>query len=103
MRKWAAAVESNPYLRNALDPGEAAVIQLALNEGVKVVCIDESVGRRLARLSGLSVTGSIGVLLRARKEGHLPSVRAALERMQAHGIWLSNTVITFALRESGEA
>ena len=103
LRKWAAAVESNPYLRNALDPGEAAVIQLALDEGVQVVCIDEPMGRRRARLSGLSVTGSIGVLLRARKEGHLPSVRAALERMQAHGIWLSNTVITFALRESGEA
>ena len=60
-------------------------------------------GRRLARLSGLTVTGSIGVLLRARKAGRLPSVRAAMERMQAHGIWLSDPVITFALRESGEA
>ena len=54
-------------------------------------------------MSGLTVTGSIGVLLRARKEGRLPSVRAAMERMQAHGIWLSDPVITFALRESGEA
>ena len=60
-------------------------------------------GRRLARLSGLTVTGSIGVLLRARKEDRLPSVRAAMERMQAHGIWLSDPVITFALRDSGEA
>ena len=60
-------------------------------------------GRRLARLSGLTVTGSIGVLLRARKEGRIPSVRAAMERMQAHGLWLSETVIAFALRASGDA
>jgi predicted nucleic acid-binding protein len=69
---------------------------------VSRVCIDEPVGRRLARLSGLSVTGSIGVLLRARKEGKLPSVRQAIERMRSHGIWLSESVVTFALRESRE-
>jgi len=103
LRKWPVDVEPNPLLRNALDKGEGAVIQLALNERVELVCIDEPVGRRLARLSGLTLTGSVGVLVRARKEGKLPSVRAAMERMRAQGIWLSEFVITFALRESGEA
>jgi predicted nucleic acid-binding protein len=59
-------------------------------------------GRRLARLSGLTVTGSIGVLLRARKEGKIVSVRPVLDRMRSHGIWLSSSVVAFALRESGE-
>jgi len=58
-----------PVLLNTLDKGEAAVIQLALDENVETVCIDEAAGRRMARLYDLSVTGSIGVLLRARSEG----------------------------------
>ena len=102
LRKWPAPVEPIPLLRNALDKGEAAVIQLAINEGVSHVCIDEPVGRRLARLSGLTVTGSIGVLLRARKEGKVASVREVMQRMRAQGIWLSESVVAFALRESGE-
>lgn len=48
----------DPLLANSLDVGEAAVIQLALNEQVSTVAIDETVGRRVAKLSGLKLTGS---------------------------------------------
>jgi len=102
IRGWPAPVIPMPLLRNSLDKGEAAVIQLALNEGITHVCIDEPVGRRLARLCGLNVTGSVGVLLRARREGRIASMRQTVDRMRAHGIWLSESVIAFALRESGE-
>jgi predicted nucleic acid-binding protein len=57
-----------PYLQNSLDRGEASVIQTALQQGIKLVCIDETVGRRVARLSNLSVTGSIGILLKAKSK-----------------------------------
>ena len=39
------------YLANALDRGEAAVIATALDRGIRLVCIDETVGRRMARLA----------------------------------------------------
>ena len=42
-----------PFLRNALDLGEASVIQLALDEDIHTVCIDEPMGRRVARMNGL--------------------------------------------------
>jgi predicted nucleic acid-binding protein len=51
------------------DLGEASVIQLAVNENIRTVCIDEAVGRRIARLNGLCLTGSIGVLLQAKRKG----------------------------------
>ena len=54
LRKQSTPVEISPLLINSLDRGEAAVIQLAINEGIQTVCIDETVGRRVARLSGLS-------------------------------------------------
>jgi predicted nucleic acid-binding protein len=67
-----------------------------------LVAIDETVGRRFARLSGLTVTGSIGILLRAKTLGYPLSITEAIRRMQQRGIWLSAKVVEFALREAGE-
>jgi len=92
-----------PVLRNTLDRGEAAVIQLALDQNIQTVVIDEAAGRRVARLNGLNVTGSVGILLRARSEGHPFSMREAIDRMTAQGIWLSDQVVAFALQEAGES
>ena len=102
LKKWPASIEINSFLANSLDRGEASVIQLALNEKIQTVCIDEPVGRRIARLSGLSLTGSIGILIRAQKEGHLPSLRPVIERMRKNGVWLSERVVSFALQQVGE-
>lgn len=98
-----APVEISAFLKHTLDRGEAAVIQLALFEGVDTVCIDEAVGRRIARLNGLAVTGSIGILLRAKREGHPLSIRTAVERMRSRGIRLGAQVVSFALNEAGES
>ncbi|WP_295437940.1 hypothetical protein [uncultured Thiodictyon sp.] len=86
-----------PYLRNTLDRGEASVIQTALDLQIPLVCIDESVGRRVARLSGLTLTGSIGVLIKARQRGYDVCIPQALERMREHAIWLSADVVRYAL------
>jgi predicted nucleic acid-binding protein len=93
----------SPLLRNALDAGEAAVIHTALAEGIGTVCIDEQVGRRVARLHGLLLTGSLGVLIRARREGHPVVVRECIERMQARGIRFGSQVVQAALTQAGEA
>jgi len=61
-------LELLPYLQNTLDRGEASVIQTALRLGINLVCIDETIGRRVARLSNLTVTGAIGVLLKAKSK-----------------------------------
>lgn len=89
----------SPFLKNSLDIGEASVIQLALDKGIQTVCIDEIVGRRIARLNNLALTGSIGILIRAHKEGYVFSMRDAIKNMQTRGIWLSENVISVALRE----
>ncbi len=102
LKKQRMPVELLPFLKNSLDRGEAAVIQSALELGVRTVCIDETVGRRVARLSGLNVTGSIAVLLRTWREGNRFSMREAIHRMQQHGIRLSARVIDFALTQTGE-
>ena len=102
LKKQSVPVNISPILLNYLDIGEASVIQLALNKNISTVCIDEAVGRRIARLSGLAVTGSIGILLRAKKEGYPLSIKTAIEKMLNHNIRLSQRVIDFALKEAGE-
>ncbi len=92
----------SPFLLNSLDLGEASVIQLALNEHIQTVCIDESAGRRVARLSGLSITGTIGILLRIHQEGYPIDIKQAIDRMIVRGIRLSETIINFALQQTGE-
>jgi len=91
-----------PLLANSLDVGEAAVVQLALNQQIQTVCIDEPRGRRFARLSGLSVTGSIGILLHAKREGYPLNISQAILRMKEKGIWLSERVKAFALEHVDE-
>ncbi|MBP9685906.1 MAG: DUF3368 domain-containing protein [Rhodoferax sp.] len=94
-----AEVSLQPFLRNSLDRGEASVIQTAMNMGLPLVCIDETAGRRIARLCALEVTGSVGILLKARRLGFEISIPVALQRMQAQGIWLSDQVVKFALAQ----
>jgi predicted nucleic acid-binding protein len=103
LQKQSSPLKISPFLFNSLDLGEASVIQLALNNNISTVCIDEAVGRRIARLSGLAVTGSMGILLRAKREGYPLSIKTAIQKRLNHNIRLSQTVIDFAVKESGES
>ncbi|MDA3938081.1 MAG: DUF3368 domain-containing protein [Spirochaetia bacterium] len=99
LEKWSKPLTITPFLRNALDLGEASVIQLALDENISTVCIDESMGRRIARLNGLRLTGSIGILIRAKQNGFDFSMLEVINRMKSQGIYLSQKIIDFALQE----
>jgi predicted nucleic acid-binding protein len=83
------------YLNNTLDRGEASVIQAALEWGIGRVCIDEKVGRRIARLNSLKVTGSIGILAKARQQGYQLDTDEVLARLRNHGIWLGKEIEQF--------
>jgi len=52
--KRVTATTLPPLLQSTLDAGEAAVIAPATSEGIATVAIDETVGRRVGRLHGLS-------------------------------------------------
>lgn len=78
-----SALKPETYL---LGPGEAAAISLAQEIGAKVVLIDERQGAKLARSTGLLVTGTLGVLEGGATRGlvSLADSLAALERTNYH-------------------
>lgn len=90
-----------PFLRNSLDKGEAAVIQSAVAHGLGLVCIDEKMGRRIARLHGLAVTGSVGILVKAKQLGFPLDTTEAITRLHRHGIWLGRDVEQFLQNANG--
>ena len=82
-----------PSLLDMLDIGEAAVIHTALTEGITTVAIDELKGRRVARLHGLQVTGSLGMLVILHRQRAIPSIEQAIQRIQDKEIFLSERII----------
>lgn len=85
-----------------LDTGEASVIANANLNHIDTVAIDEKSGRRLARIHGLRVTGSLGILLKAKKQNMIPSLSDCITRMRHHGIWIAEDLVANSLREAGE-
>ena len=93
----------DPLLCEELDIGEAEAITLAVELGRICVLLDEHRGRRIAaRVYGLEVRGTLGVLTDARRRGLLPALRPTLERLVQGGIFLSPKLIDDALRTVGE-
>lgn len=72
-----------------LDPGELSAIQYALTQENALLLIDEKKGRRVAQQLGISITGVVGILIRAKQEGLIQSGREELDKLQADGFWIS--------------
>jgi len=56
--KYTQPITISPLLRNSLDLGEASVIELALQHGISLVCIDEAAGRANCAFIGVRPYGN---------------------------------------------
>jgi len=88
-----------PLIRATLDEGEAAVIQLALEQRWKCVCLDELRGRRMAKAVGLEVVGVLGLLGRAKRDGLIPALAPFTERLVAVGARYHPDLLARMIRE----
>jgi predicted nucleic acid-binding protein len=102
LRQVPLVTPPSPALLAGLDLGEAAVIQLALDTGVRTVAIDEWKGRRAALAAGLRVTGSLGLLGRAKAEGLIPELKPLIEKAVDAGIWYNRELVQAFLEAAGE-
>ena len=76
-----------------IDKGEAETIILANEIDADLVIIDEILGRFHAKNSNLKITGTLGVLLKAKNSGHIQKIRPLLIELRDKGIWLSGKLI----------
>lgn len=66
-----------------LHRGEAEAIALAADVKADIVIIDEQEGRQFAKQAGLTVTGTLGILLRAKKTGLISSLKLEIQALRA--------------------
>jgi len=85
-----------------LERGEAEVIALAQEQNADLVVIDERLARRHAKRLGMQLTGTLGVLLRAKQLGLVDAVGPCIEQLRQGGIRLGEDLITEVLRLAGE-
>lgn len=91
-----------PHILLELDWGEKATILAAQEHHADLVLIDEKLGRNVAEYLGLRVSGTLGVLLRAKRVNIIPSFRQAANSMCEQGIFFQSKLIERLAATVGE-
>jgi hypothetical protein len=101
-----SAVESatGVLLEHELDRGEAQALSCAKASGADLVLLDEREGRKWARRLQIPAVGTLGILLRAKHEGRLLSLKTAMEELtRNYGFAISPVLLDRALIQVGES
>ncbi|MFA4828418.1 MAG: DUF3368 domain-containing protein [Thermodesulfovibrionales bacterium] len=90
------------YLLTDIDDGEAEVIVLAEELKAKTVIMDDRLGRRLAKLRGLNIIGTLRVLVSAKEKGMITEIKPLIKQIKEAGFWISDDVQKAILQQSKE-
>jgi predicted nucleic acid-binding protein len=95
------SLSSRSYLFD-LDDGEAETLILAQEKQANLVIIDEKCGRRYAQILNIPLTGTIGVLLKAKEKGLIGAICPFLKDLCAKQSWINPDLMEKALSMAGE-
>ena len=90
------------FLLEMVDHGEAETIAFALENEVDVLLLDDKDARKIARSFGLRVTGTLGLLLLAKRKGLISQIAPYVEELRRNGFRISEEVVKRVLKEAGE-
>ncbi len=89
-------------LEMQIDKGESSAIALALEMTDCTIILDDYKARKIADKLGLKFTGTIGVIIRAKLNGIIPSIKPILEKVKKTDFRLSPEIELLALKEANE-
>lgn len=85
-----------------LDKGEASVIELAIETPGSTIILDDLKARTVAQKLGIEITGTIGVIVKAKQNGVISSIKPYLDKIRKNGFHLTDEIEKQALLISGE-
>jgi predicted nucleic acid-binding protein len=85
-----------------IDKGESSAIALALETPNSTVILDDYKARKVANQLGINFTGTIGVIIKAKLKGIIPSIKPFLEKIRQTNFRLSIEIELQALKEAEE-
>ena len=89
-------------LEASLDRGEASAIAYAIEQSDCLLIIDDHKGRKYAEQLGIKITGTLGVIVDAKLNGLINSVKPLLERIKATDFRLTADLERRTLEKSNE-
>lgn len=96
-------ISRNPRVADGLGAGETEALSLVLASTDALVILDDLLARRQAKALGLLMTGSLGILLEARRRGLIERIAPILDQMVMQGIYISPELRTQVLRDADES
>lgn len=90
-------------LVSSLGPGEREVIALGLESPDPLIILDDLPARRHADFLGLKMTGTLGIILKAKELGYIEKVVSFLDKLDELHFRLDRKTRLSALKLSGES
>jgi len=82
--------------------GEADSIALAIELKSDLLLVDDLKARRFAKINGLEIIGTLGILLLAKKRKLLDQIKPLLNHLIENNIRISEKLIAMTLKAAGE-
>ena len=87
----------NRVLEWGLGAGESSVLGAALESEGRVAVLDDAEARKCAVTLGVPLIGTLGIVIRAKLLGLVPSATELLKALQTAGLYLDDSTISNAL------
>ena len=83
--------------KTQLHDGEVEVMILPKDKNVDIVIIDDANAKRPAKYLKLSVMGTLGVLIKAKRQGHICELKPVIREMIDKNIYIFEKVMKICL------
>ncbi|MBS3952713.1 MAG: DUF3368 domain-containing protein [Methylomicrobium sp.] len=91
------------YLDAFADAGETEAMLLYKEVSADYLLIDDKRGRKVAKINQIKTIGSVGVLLQAKRAGHIQLIAPLLELIASSPVYISESLINTVLELAGES
>lgn len=94
--------DKQKILELQIDRGESSAIALAMETPNCTIIIDDIKARKIAHQLGLTYTGTIGILIKAKLQGIIPSIKPLITKIKQTNFRLTDELESQALSQANE-